>query len=497
MPRPEVVICARCQQPTTPPVCAWCDLPIADGPVTSARQSLGVRAYAVLRGLFRFELDEQLRTAGHLVEWIVLGSLVGVIAGLSSAGFLVSLEWATRTRSTHPWLLWLLPVVGLAIGLTYQYGGGRAVLGNALVVDELHQPTNLLPVRMAPLTYVATIATHLFGGSAGREGAAIQMSTSLTDVLARPFGADSARRHLLLVAAVAGGFGAVFGVPIAGCVFALEWQRVGSQTYRGLLPALAASVTGDRIVRALGVKHTVLPTVAAVHLDPATLAKLTLASVGFGLAALAFIELTQGIRRIAALALRPMLRPVAGGITIIVLTGLVGTHSYLGLSIPLATAAVNGGVGVVLGAFALKILFTSVTLGTGFQGGEVTPLFVIGATLGASLARLLHLPIPLVAAVGFVAVFAGAANTPLACTIMGIELFGAAPAVPLAIGCTVAYLISSDRGIYSTQRITCPKDPARSGLDQDTTLNTLAQHRRHWLPPRHPDRTVRHHPPRR
>ena len=484
MPRPNLVICPRCQQPTTPPVCAWCDEPIDDSPTVSTPPSLRLRGYTMLRGLVRLEAAEQFAAVRHLVEWAVLGSIVGGIAGLSSAGFLVSLDWATRARTTHPWLLWLLPVAGLAMGLTYQYAAGAAARGNALVIDEHHRPTQWLPIRMAPLTFGATVVTHLFGGSAGREGAAIQMSTGLTDMLARRWSIESDRRHLLLVAAVAGGFGAVFGVPVAGCVFALEWQRVGSQTYRGLLPALVASIVGDRVVRGVGVKHTTVPILDSVHLDPTVLIRLVLAGVGFGLAAVAFIELTHGIRRLATNGLRQPLRPVLGGVAIIALTGIVGTRQYLGLSIPLATASLEGGAGVAVGAFALKLLYTSITVGTGYQGGEVTPLFIIGATLGATLARLLHLPIPLLASVGFVAVFAGAANTPVACTIMGIELFGAAPAVPIAICCTVSYLISSDRGIYGTQRIAWPKNPTRPTPDHDTTLNALNRQRRPWLPAR-------------
>ena len=201
---------------------------------------------------------------------------------------------------------------------------------------------------------------------------------------------------------------------------------------------------------------------------------------------MAFSELTHGIKRVFAATVRwPPARPLIGGVLIIALTYLVRTYDYNGLSLPLITKALAGGAGVVAFAFALKLLFTSVTLGTGFQGGEVTPLFVIGATLGATLGHLLGVPVPLMAALGFVAVFAGATNTPLACTIMGVELFGGGVLVLFAVACVVSYVFSSHRGIYGSQRVDTPKgaDDLAVGEGPMLTLNALARRRRLWLPP--------------
>jgi H+/Cl- antiporter ClcA len=308
---------------------------------------------------------------------------------------------------------------------------------------------------MAPLVFGATVVTHVFGGSAGREGTAIQMSGSLTDALFRHVPRVSAAdRRLLLIGAIAGGFGAVFGVPFAGCVFALEVQAAGRIRHDAIVAALAASIVGDRVVRGLHVHHTPLPTLGAVDLSAGLYAKVLVAGVACGAVAVLFVELTHGIRRTfrAAVAWAP-LRPAVGGLAIVALTYAVDDRDYLGLSIPLITKAVAGGAGVVAFAFALKLLFTSVTLGSGFQGGEVTPLFVIGATLGASLGRALDAPIPLLAAIGFVAVFAGATKTPIACTVMGIELFGASALVPFAMACVASYTVSARRGIYAAQRV--------------------------------------------
>lgn len=450
--------------------------------------------YASLRSLLHFDLAEQATLVRHLVFWVVIGSGVGVLAGTSSAAFLSLLDWATATRTEQDWLLYLLPLAGLAIGLSMHTYGGEARRGNNLLLDEIHEPTAWVPRRMAPLVLATTVATHLFGGSAGREGTAIQMSGSLSDsIIGRVANLTGADRRILLIAAISGGFGAVFGVPIAGFVFGLEVQSLGRIRHDAIVAALTASVVGDQMVSLLGVGHTPLPVIGPVEFDALLAVQLLAAGVAFGLAAIAFIELTHGLRRLAARWLSwPPLRPVIGGVLIVGLTLAIGTRDYLGLSIPLivdSLPAANGQTTTIAGvagfAFAWKLLFTAITLGSGFQGGEVTPLFVIGTTLGASLGTLFDAPVGLLAAVGFVAVFAGATNTPIACTIMGIELFGSGIAVPLAIGCVTAYVCSSNRGIYDTQRIAVSKLGANpSGSVQRGTIAEEATFRRPWLPDR-------------
>ncbi len=363
-------------------------------------------------------------------------------------------------RLEHGWLLYLLPAAGLAVGLAYHHLGGRSGGGNSLIIEEIHQPIAWVPRRMAPLVFGGTIVTQLFGGSAGREGTAIQMSGSLTDWLSRLLRLRPADRRMMLIAALGGGFGAVFGVPVAGCVFALEVQAIGRMRYDALVPALSASLVGDLVVRGLGVKHTPLPQFGGIHLTVVLVLKVAVAGIAFGLTSIAFVHAVHLVRTAAARWVGwPPLRPVFGGVGVIVLVWIVGSREYLGLSIPLITASTLGGLGVASLAFVAKLVFTAVTLGSGFQGGEVTPLFVIGATLGVTMGRLLHAPIPLLAAVGFVAVFAGAANTPLTCTIMGVELFagGAGGVVLFAVGSVMAYVCSTHQGLYASQRIDSPK----------------------------------------
>jgi H+/Cl- antiporter ClcA len=408
----------------------------------------------------RPDLRGALSRAEHLAKWAVLGALVGVVAGLSSYAFLESLRWATDARVDHPWLPWTLPAVGFVVALAYHHLGGRSAGGNNLLLEEIHQPQAWVPRRMAPLIYASTVVGHLAGASIGREGTALQMAGGLTDGAARLAKVSGDTRRVLLITALAGGFSAVFGVPLAGCVFALEVQAVGRLRYDALVPCLAAAVVGDRIVQGLGYHHSSAGhLIGDVDLTAGLLAKVVVAAIAFGLVATSFSVATHAVEQASArLVTWPPLRAALGGVAILALMGLAGTRAYLGLSTDLADAALAGATGVTF-AFAWKLGFTAVSLGTGFRGGEVTPLFVIGATLGATLGSALHAPVPLFAAIGFVAVFGAAANTPLACAVMGLELFGASVAVPVAIACVVAYACSAHQGIYASQRVEIPKSP--------------------------------------
>lgn len=264
----------------------------------------------------------------------------------------------------------------------------------------------------------------------------------------------------MLVTAIAGGFGAVFGVPLAGAVFALEVQAIGRLRYEALVPCLAASVTGDLVVRGAGIHHTITPHLGQVDLSVGLLLKVAAAGVCFGLVSVLFSMSSHWVKRITGrwVGWAPA-RPLLGGVVVVALTYAVGNRLYNGLSEGLIEISLAGG-SVPTWAFALKLLFTAVTLGSGFVGGEVTPLFVIGATLGATLAGPLGVPPALLAALGFVAVFAGAANTPLACTIMGVEMFGAGAVPYFAVACVISYVFSAHQGIYRTQRSSGPKVPA-------------------------------------
>ena len=394
-------------------------------------------------------------TPAFTLRWLLLASLVGALAGTASAGFLVSLERVTAWRETHAWALALLPAGGLLIGLAYHYFGNRVVKGNNLILDEIHRPSATIPLRLVPLVLGGTLLTHLLGGSAGREGTAVQMGAALADQLARWL--PRRERRLLLVAGMSAGFASVFGTPLAGAVFGLEVFLLGSITYEAILPGFLAAVVADAVTRAWGVGHTAYPTLAALPLTAAGLGSALAAGVAFGLAARGFATLTHAISRLFGRIAYPPLRPVVGGVLVAGAMWALGTMRYAGLGVPVIVEAFEHQLGAQ--DFALKLLLTALTLGAGFKGGEVTPLFFIGAALGSALAGVLPLPVALLAGMGFVGVFAGAANTPLACLLMGLELFGVQAGVYLALACVVAYLFSGHTGIYNGQVVGQAKHP--------------------------------------
>jgi H+/Cl- antiporter ClcA len=383
----------------------------------------------------------------------LLGVLVGAVCGSASALFLWLLELATHVREQHSQIVWALPLAGLALGALYQRYGEPIRGGNNLVIDTLHDDGPALPLRMAPMVLAGTVLTHLFGGSAGREGTAVQMGASLADAVAQrlPVWLKPVRRQLL-AAGAAGGFGSVFGTPLAGAVFGLEFVVLGRIQYDALLPALLASVVGDLTTRAWGITHTLYPRPAALALTPLLLLKWLLFALALALTAVVFIELThwlkhQGERRLPSLPLRMAL----GGACVVLLWRGFGSSDYLGLGVPGILRAFHDPALPVY-AFAAKLLFTAITLAAGFLGGEVTPLFFVGASLGNVLARVLELPLGLAAGVGLAALFGSAANTPLALSIMAVELLGADVLPHVAIVSVLAYLLTGQRSIYRSQR---------------------------------------------
>lgn len=388
-----------------------------------------------------------------LGQWIALGGMVGVVCGIASAAFLWLLERATEYRTGHEVVVYALPVAGLLIGWIYERFGRSIKGGSNLVIDTIHDDGPEIPLRMAPMVLLGTVATHVFGGSAGREGTAVQMGASLTDWVAHRLRVGRETRRQLLAAGVAGGFGSVFGTPVAGTVFGLEFVALGRIEYDAVVPALVAAVVGDMTTRGLGIAHGHYPAVPHVPLTPPLLLGWLLFAAAVAVVATAFIELThflkvRGEKHLPHLPVRMFL----GGLAVVALWKVVGTSDYLGLGVPLLERAFADPT-IPPHAFAVKLVFTAVTLGAGFLGGEVTPLFVIGGTLGNVLARGLGIPLELGAGVGMAAMFAAAANTPLALSIMAVELLGAATFPHVFIVSVLAYLLSGQRSIYPAQRL--------------------------------------------
>ncbi|WP_343328938.1 voltage-gated chloride channel family protein [Polaribacter staleyi] len=401
---------------------------------------------------------EQSLSLLFLLKWAFICLFIGALTGSTSAVFLWSLEWATNYREANLWIVALLPIAGLIIGLSYHYYGESVVKGNNLLLEEFHSPKKIIPFKMAPLVFLGTVLTHLFGGSAGREGTAVQVGGAIADQFTKIFKLSDADRKIVLITGISAGFASVFGTPLAGAIFALEVMVIGRIKFDAILPSFLAAIFANYFCDVWHISHHTHYTISTVAaLTPATILWAVLAGIIFGLVSMLFSKSTHfwGIT-FKKFIKYPPLRPVIGGIILAVTWYFIGTTKYMGLGVPTIVDAFN--IDLNSYDFILKLLFTSFTLGAGFKGGEVTPLFFIGATLGNVLIWFIPLPMPLLAGMGFVAVFAGATNTPIACTIMGIELFGIESGIFIALACTTSYLFSGHSGIYSAQIIGSPKN---------------------------------------
>jgi len=416
---------------------------------------------------------QQLFIVKQLLSWTLIIFPVSITIGALVAFFLWLLQQATNMRWQHMWLIFFLPLAGILIWWLYNKFGKTSAAGNNVIIDEIHQPGVGVPAGMTPLILFTTVITHLFGGSAGREGTAVQMGGSIAAQFGKLFKLPPQQLQILLMCGMAAGFAAVFGTPVAGAIFALEVLYIGRIKYTALIPCLIAAIIAHITCIYCGIHHTqytiaykantnlLLP---PISLNMLLLIKVIIASVLFGFTSFFFARLTHFIKnKSSQLITVQWLVPVIGAALIVGISYLLGTFDYLGLGVSSPHAdgvsilsAFHAG-GATYFSWFWKLLLTAITLGMGFKGGEVTPLFFIGATLGNLLAVITGAPIDLMAGLGFIAVFAGATNTPLACTLMGIELFGAENIIYYAVACFTAYYFSGHSGIYQSQKLAVPK----------------------------------------
>lgn len=385
----------------------------------------------------------------YFIKWTLIGALIGISAGVLSALFLLALALVTEFRLSHSWIIILLPIVGIGSIFAYQHYGQNAGKGNNLVIAQGQGGTENIPIRLIPLVFIGTVMAHLTGASVGREGTAVQMGGALADWLQRILKLQADNRKILITAGMGAGFSAIFGTPIAGSIFALEVLVVGRLETKSLYPVFLSSVIADQITRLFPIHHSSFIVSQVPALSVLMLLKLFIAGACFGLVGGFFAKMIALLKRTFREKInQPYLVIFLGSILIIAFAQLITTR-YLGLSLPIIEDAFSGHSHWY--DFIGKFFLTVFSLGIGFQGGEVTPLFEIGASLGANLSTLLQLPLTFIVALGYVSVFAAATNTPIACLLMGVELFGGNLAVPLFFVIIISFLFSGKSGIYSAQ----------------------------------------------
>lgn len=396
----------------------------------------------------RWELS--LLYARALGKWLALATAAGVSCGLVGSLFHVAVEAATELRGEFPWLLYLLPLAGLGIVGLYKLLGTEGQ-GTNDIFNEVHQGGGI-SILLVPAIFLGTVLTHLCGGSAGREGAALQMGGSLGYRAGRLFGFDERDLRVATTTGMAAFFTALFGTPLAAAVFSIAVVSVDAFYHAAFFPALIGALEAYGISRLLGVAPTHF-SVEAPALSAGLLIRAGLLAGLCGLLSVVFcgaIRLTE--RSLHKRIPNPWLRAFAGGCAVVALTFLWGTTDYNGAGMQVIAAAVEEG-SVRPEAFLCKIILTAVTLAAGFKGGEVVPSFFVGAAFGCFAGPLLGLPAGFAAALGLVSVFCGATNCPLASIALAIELFGSGGLLYFALACCVSYVLSGYGGLYSSQTI--------------------------------------------
>lgn len=386
----------------------------------------------------------------YLVKWTILCAMVGLLVGCAVAIFLLGLDEIFRFTLYEDSYIYFLPLAGLVIGFAYHYWGKEAVKGNNLILEEIHEPKKPIPFVIAPMVMLGTWLTHFFGGSVGREGTAVQMGGAIADRFTSWFKLNNEDRKILLMLGISAGFSAVFGTPLAGAIFAIEVMALGEIRWKAFFPSIAVAYFAHFICLQWGVIHSEYTIAILPYLNASALGWTAAAGVLFGLCAYLFVFSGEIFKNLFEKYIAfPPIRPLVGGVIVVAVVYFLDTKIYNSLGIfEIEESFFTQREPHV---FLVKILLTTFTLSAGFKGGEVTPLFFVGAALGSALFAFIPLPLGYLAAIGFVAVFAAATNTPVACAIMGIELFGFNTGLFMLVACIVAYLCSGKKGIYSAQ----------------------------------------------
>lgn len=407
------------------------------------------------------------RIRGHIDEaltflkWVLYACNIGLIVGAVAVAFHYGIDWAAQFRAHQPWVILFLPLGGVVIVLLYRWSGMERDRGTNLVLTAVRE-AEPIRLRTAPLIFLSTCITHLVGGSAGREGAALQLGASISNKIAHAMGVEPEEGRMLTVCGMAAAFSALFGTPLTAALFALEVVHVGVIQYAALVPAFLSSLVGYLLAGWMGVAPTAYAVSGLPGLAAGPLVQVIVLGGLCALLSILFCKTMHTVGRLYAQFLPdPRLRAVVGGCIMVALSLLDGglaDQVYNGAGGNLIEAAVNGnGAGVAPWAFLVKILFTTLTLGAGFRGGEIVPTFACGATFGCTVAPLLGLSPSFGGAVGVVAAFCGVTNCPLSSILLAYELFGGRGLPLFALAIAVSYRLSGYTGLYSEQQIVYSK----------------------------------------
>ncbi len=397
------------------------------------------------------ETKEVIQTIRSFIKWVLIAHLTGAAGGLVGSAFHLSVSHATTFRLAHPWMLYLLPAAGLLIGLIYHVLHTENKNTNT-VIDSI-QIGEKVPLALVPTIFLATVITHLFGGSAGREGAALQIGGSLGNYVGRLCRLDDKDMRIATLSGMSAVFAALFGTPLTATVFALEVISVGVIYYSAFVPCLIASLIALQIASLFGIPPEGFEIPIMVPLHGAGVLRVAGLALLCTLVSIVFCLTMHGTEHFLRKKIpNDFVRVVFGGCVIVGLTLLLGTGDYNGAGMGVIERAIEEGV-TRPDAFFWKLVFTAITLGTGYKGGEVVPCFFVGATFGCAVGPLLGLPAGFAAAIGLVCVFCGAVNCPLASILLAVELFDSADIVYFALACGLAYMLSGYFGLYSSQKI--------------------------------------------
>ena len=403
----------------------------------------------------KHQLGRMGETAKALLLWLVMGSLVGVVCGVAGGAFHYAVDGATFLRGNHPWLVYLLPAAGLIIVWTYRAWGMENDSGTNQIIASVRSGKRP-PLKLAILIFVGSALTHLAGGSAGREGAALQIGGSLASGVGRLFKLSERSMNMIVMCGMSGLFSALFGTPLTAAVFSMEVVSIGIFHYSALFPGLLSAYAATGVTRLMGIKPEAYRLIGAPDLGWRPMVQVGALGIVVALLSIVFcVIMHQSARLYKKYLPNQNVRVVVGSILVILLTMVVGNQNYNGTGNHIIEEAVSGHA--VPWAFALKIVFTALTLGAGYRGGEIVPTLFVGATFGCTFAPLLGLNPAFGAAIGMIALFCGVVNCPLASILLSVELFGSDAILFFALACGLSYMLSGKFSLYSSQKIVYSK----------------------------------------